>query len=101
MTGVTPHTWEASTPDGYVVGWFDGIETIPLACFGDWHSAAIQFRRMVDKRYSELKPKEFQRMLDYLRRDYQHEPKRKCTYPIASGKHIFLSSQKEPKDIKQ
>lgn len=100
MRGGTPHTWMASTPDGYVVGWDDGNETLPLACFGDWQSAAIQYRRMLDRLQSETTFEKFQ---SYIRlKSSLYLPSEIYGYPvkIANG-FIYLVKQKKTKDIKQ
>lgn len=63
------------TPDGYVVKWQEEHEVYSLRCFGDYHSAAYEFRDMVNNYMGDDRD----RRLKQLAASY--DPKKKYSYP--------------------
>lgn len=76
-----------STEHGYVVVWQDGHNVMPLKCFGDYQSAAIEFCNILNKHYWEKK--------DYQIKAWakSFNPAEKYTYPQLTKLGVTLRRQ--------
>lgn len=78
-----------NTKDGYVVMWTENYVTRPLRCFGDYYSAAMEFRNYLNNEGWERK----ERQIEGWAKTY--DPTAKYSYPefsIRAG--IILRKQK-------
>lgn len=61
--------------EGYVVVWFDGEEAKPLKNFGDWKSAAIEFRDFLNHHTTDRTSKQ---IAEWIRK---YDPQKLYSYP--------------------
>lgn len=80
--------YKTSTKDGYVVVWREGYNTMPLRCFGDFQSAAIEFCRMLNNEYWERKPMQIKGWAKTF------NPAEKYSYPEMTQMGIRLKKQR-------
>lgn len=78
-----------NTNDGYVVMWTENYVTRPLRCFGDYHSAAIEFRNILNGEVWDRKERQIEGWIKTYR------PTVKYTYPeFSNSSGIILRKQK-------
>lgn len=78
-----------TTKDGYVVMWSENYVARPLRCFGNYHSAAMEFRNYLNNEHWERK----ERQIEMWAKSY--DPAAKYSYPeFSKSMGIILRKQK-------
>jgi len=78
---------KTSTRHGYVVVWQEGHDVMPLKCFGDYQSAAIEFCNILNNRFWERKHLQIKAWAKSF------NPADKYTYPEMTKLGIKLTKQ--------
>lgn len=77
-------------PEGYVVCWTDEFGNKPLRNFGDYKSAAIEFRDYINRRLLLTDDAEL-RIKGWIK---SYDPERLYSYPEIKGDTVTLKKQK-------